>query len=341
MDHIVKVYISGPALSLLLYENLRCLTDQEGFLLGQKYARKVIKITDHDETVETTVWEIHVNSIIPCSKMASFYKGSGYIMPNSIQSLLHDLYHDVVGWYTFKREPELKLRLREKIIHKNLSGIFSTDSMEHFVWCVNTVYNNREKHTSKQTFIRYVEATNRQIADFQEIPLHIINLSDSRNEYKSAGIPSERLNNLIREIKGTSPTADINSLITKLERNLQSKITKKVKEVSESEQELFQLEQDIYQLTHRRETVESDKDTDSNDDIIIDGNASTDAVVECSNTRMITRQQKQLSAIPICDQSSPANGVRLDRDRGDCSSPSASSTPVTTTKMSYSAKLKQ
>lgn len=343
MDSIPKVYLSGPALSLLLYENLRCLYNQEGFLLGKKHARKVHKITDHDEPIETTQWEIHINSVVPCPKLASFYNASGDIMKDSVVSILNDLYDNVVGWYTFKQNPDTpKMRLREKIVHKRLSAHFSTDAMEHFVWCINNKSNTREKCTSKQTFVRYIDiigSPGRHIAGFQELPLHIINLCDNKkNEYKSAGVPCDSLNTLIQSLRQSHPQEDNNSLITRIENSLQDDITTTVKEISELEREAYALEQELRDLAHGRDinitltesgqTAEETPNSDPDPD-------------ESSPRVMVTAAGKQVKKRSV----SPVNGAASfrgdDNDRGDCHlSPSTSST-ANVKSYSQAAKVKQ
>lgn len=342
MDSIPKVYLSGPALSLLLYENLRCLYNQEGFLLGKKHARKVHKITDHDEPIETIQWEIHINSVVPCPKLASFYNASGDIMKDSVASILNDLYDDVVGWYTFKQNPDPpKLRLREKIVHKRLSAHFSTDAMEHFVWCINNKSNTKEKCTSKQSFIRYIDiigTPGRHIAGFQELPLHIINLCDSKkNEYKSAGVPCDSLDTLILSLRQSHPQEDNNTLITRIEHSLQGEITITVKHISELEREVFALEQELIDLAHGRDITQTENDVDSSQTTDETSNNESD---ESSPKVMQTSACKQVKKRAISPVNGAANCRRDDNDRGDCHlSPSTSTVNVKS--YSQAAKVKQ
>ncbi|KRT79137.1 hypothetical protein AMK59_8182, partial [Oryctes borbonicus] len=250
MVETLSVSLSGPAFSLLLYETARTRYDQEGFLLGEIIEKKTNTITDNEEQITKIDRTIKINSPVSCPKLGYFYDAAGRIDEKKINSFLggvkaHQM--KVIAWYKFKHTNAFKMTIREKIVHKQLSQLFEPMQPELFTCCLLTTNSSLSgsTHLYSQTFLRYLEPT------YQMLPMHIVNLSDSNNLYKSVDPTSESFNSLVKSLRIDRKKMQGINVITQINKELQTQTENVAAKLAEAEKIYFKLHEEILELEEK------------------------------------------------------------------------------------------
>ncbi|KAI4458728.1 abraxas family member [Holotrichia oblita] len=283
MVETLSVSLSGPAFSLLLYENVRTKYDQEGFLLGEIIEKKTNSITDNDEQVTKIDRIIKINSPIPCPKLGYFYDAAGQTDEKKIQTFLGSTRTNrtkVIAWYKFKHTNAFKMTIREKIVHKQLSQYFVPDQPELFTCCLLTTNSSvsGSTHLYSQTFLRYIEPS------YQMLPMHIVNLSDSNNSHKSIEPTSETFNSLVKSLRLDQKKMQGINVITQINEELQKRTEDVATQLAEAEKKYFELQEEVLGLQEKLKLKLMSNDVnmievDKNDRVDIVENGSGDDVV--------------------------------------------------------------
>lgn len=202
-------------------------------------------ITDNEQEQINLSKTIKINSVIPCPQPHFFYNGTGKVDKNKIKDFLGEHFDEVVAWYKFQKICSLKFSLRDKIIHKQLTELFGLTS-DIFTCCflINEVSDNGATHLFSQAFMRF-HSNNC-------LPIHIPNLSDSNNTYKTPEPVSSTFNKLLSELKIDRQTTQGFVVITKIQKALQKHIDQVVKELSNLEQYMCELEEDVKVLERKK-----------------------------------------------------------------------------------------
>ncbi|KAF5295997.1 hypothetical protein FQA39_LY12769 [Lamprigera yunnana] len=244
MSETVSVSISAIAFSFISYENVKFNTNQEGFLLGDLISKETNHVTDAEHRVVNKQKIIKIRSVIPCPHQFYFYDSSGKIDKLKIKGLLDNHQDKVVGWYIFKHKQshQLKLTLREKIIHKQLAELLQSP-ISYFTSCLLTQKNSNTNATYlfSQTFLRY------HMCKYDILPLHITNLGKPNYEFEFSQSNPDILVDVVNKIQHTEKVEG-HLFIQKIHDGLQSYMKNLVEKSMEKEQQLFKLEQEIKQL---------------------------------------------------------------------------------------------
>ncbi|KAF2904817.1 hypothetical protein ILUMI_01382 [Ignelater luminosus] len=245
MTETISVSVSGSAFALLLYENIKNEYDQDGFLLGNVISKETNKLTDADHRVVNTEHILKIKSAVPCPQQFYFYDSSGKVDIDKIKRYLSSQETEVIGWFLHKRKrspSSIKLNLREKIIHKQLANYFCAQ-VPYFSCCLLSAECSNIKSTYSfcQTFVRY------NMSKYENLPLHIINLSDPCYTFKTTEPASEVFSQVIKSVRSSGDTEG-HLVIKKVQDTLQEYMKKMVVESAKKEQELFKLEQEIKQI---------------------------------------------------------------------------------------------
>ncbi|XP_022910970.1 BRISC complex subunit FAM175B-like [Onthophagus taurus] len=240
MVETLSVSLSGTAFSLLLYDNVCSLYNQEGFLLGDITENETQSLTDNDVNMVKKERIIKINTAVPCPNIGFFYDGTGKIDKNKMEEFLGGNLGKVVAWFKFKRANGFRLTVREKIIHKNLSKSFSIlDNL--FTCCLLTNSLNREHptHLYSQIFIRYNEMA------FQNVSMHIVNLSDPSHTYKNPEITSESSKRLYRSLNFEKKDCYGSDILSKINKAIETRTDEASKQLLEAEERMRQLEKNV------------------------------------------------------------------------------------------------
>ncbi|PSN45328.1 hypothetical protein C0J52_18061 [Blattella germanica] len=241
----VYVRVSGPALSFLLYENVKSCGDQEGFLLGEVLSHVTDTISDSQIRGEKSETLISVNSLMPIPNSLTFYNGIGKINHETLKEFLKEKEKEVVGWYSFRRNSVLSPHLREKLLHKELCSSLSHLSSEHFTMCLlnTSVSTPGSTHVFNHKFIRY------RYRIFEPLPVQIHNLGEApQSEYKlvpSTACLSDSFNDIISSLRAGHEMSSDASLVCKIQRALQEHLRNLINDVERSERRIAELEKEI------------------------------------------------------------------------------------------------
>ncbi|XP_070523978.1 BRISC complex subunit FAM175B [Cardiocondyla obscurior] len=257
-DGDLLVTISGAALSLLFYENVRSVGEQMGFLLGEVLEFIVKTYTDSDKQVETVKIHINVETIVTCPLIDLVQDSAGRIDEEKLKDFVHDKSKQVIGWYHFHRNfNSLIPTIRDKILHKQFASHFldgNSCRKDLFLTCILNAATSetRGTHKFRHVFLRH----NGRM--FEPVPLRINNLGDDASRHdgsdykptpvrKSTRAPdgfTELIESLNLDMTRTSGL-DCAMMIQKAaERHLISLIPK----VCESDLEVAELEKQVREL---------------------------------------------------------------------------------------------
>ncbi|XP_018394797.1 PREDICTED: BRISC complex subunit FAM175B-like [Cyphomyrmex costatus] len=257
-DGDLLVTISGAALSLLFYENVRSVGEQMGFLLGEALEFIVKTYTDSDNQVETIKIHINVETIVTCPLSDLLYDSSGRINKEKLKDFMDDKSKQVIGWFRFRRNTSnLTPTMRDKILHKQFASHFSSGNNyreDFFLTCLlnASISETRGTHKFRHVFLRHKRGI------FEPIPLRINNLGDDASRHdgsdykptpvrKSTRLP-DGFTQLIESLKlDMTRKSGLDSAMTiqkAAERHLMSLIPK----VCESDLEVAELERQVSEL---------------------------------------------------------------------------------------------
>ncbi|XP_017774836.1 PREDICTED: BRISC complex subunit FAM175B-like [Nicrophorus vespilloides] len=270
MGESICVNISGTAFSLLLYENVRSKYDQEGFLLGDVITKEKRTITDNDQEVVNIERIVKINSILPLPNLAYFYDNSGNVNRDKIKEFVGDQMPRVVSWFKFKHTTSFKLTLREKIVFKQLAKLFMPKATDQFTcFLLTTEIKPNCIYLYSQTFIRYANQ------NFQTMPMHIINLKDPNDFYKSPEDCSATFKGIVDNIDADTSLGY--SVVNKLEKNLDDHISKVIEKLGEAERVMFQLEEEVRELRNKEMMDSEDEELVDVFDILVNQVTETNA----------------------------------------------------------------
>ncbi|XP_018574508.1 BRISC complex subunit FAM175B-like [Anoplophora glabripennis] len=303
----VSVSLSGPAFSFLLYENSKSRFQQEGFLLGEIVHKETKTITDNDQQQINISRTIKINSMMPCPQPHYFYNGLGKIDRDKIREFLGNQFTKVVAWYKYQRISSFKFTLKDKILHKQLQDFFNIPP-ELFTCCllINEVSDNGSTHLYSQAFMR----CNNTIYD--KLPVHIPNLSEPNNTYKSSEPSSATFNKIINDLKIDRKNTQGLVVINKIQNALQKHIDTVIENLSEAEKYLHSLEEEIKQLEIMQKLKKLNDQSSNDHDSSIVSNSSQSS----ESSPYIRRNSKSRDPIDSSEEGSPEFQRKPGRGRG-------------------------
>ncbi|KAL6445767.1 hypothetical protein ACFW04_000906 [Cataglyphis niger] len=182
-DNDLLVTISGAALSLLFFENVRSVGNQMGFLLGEALEFVVKTYTDSDNQVETVKIHINVEAIVTCP-FPDIVHDSICINKEKLKDFVHDKSKQVIGWFRFRRNTtNLTLTCIDKLLHKQFASHFSGGNgckEDFFLTCLLSASTSETSGTHKFRHV-FLRQNKRRI--FEPISLKINNLGDDASRH--------------------------------------------------------------------------------------------------------------------------------------------------------------
>ncbi|XP_029671187.1 BRISC complex subunit FAM175B-like [Formica exsecta] len=182
-DSDLLVTISGAALSLLFFENVRSVGNQMGFLLGEALEFVVKTYTDSDNQVETVKIHINVEAIVTCP-FPDLMHDSIHINKEKLKDFVHDKSKQVIGCFRFRRNTtNLTLTCTDKLLHKQFASHFSGGNgckEDFFLTCLLSASTSETSGTHK---FRHVFLRRNKRGIFEPISLKINNLGDDASRH--------------------------------------------------------------------------------------------------------------------------------------------------------------
>lgn len=269
MQSSVSVSASGPAMALLLYENTKISGNQMGFLLGAVVNRVTDTISDSqisDEKIETI---INISSILPIPSSCRVMNGAGRIDREKLNAIVkaeknqqlknQSQTHDIVGWYSFKRNEVYQMSIRERVVHLQLTEMAKdfcqTSTPELFVLCLlSSNLMSKATHVFKHSFMCYLSEKN----TFDLIPLQIQNLGMPQStQYQNTACVSSREALLTEIFDRIGPQMqDRDHTMLQVQAELQIMLNQRVQQLSTSEDTRMQLENEVDSLKKQIEDME-------------------------------------------------------------------------------------
>ncbi|RVE41938.1 hypothetical protein evm_013406 [Chilo suppressalis] len=151
MAYTEKVSLSGTALSFLLYECINSVNSQEGFLIGDVTSEITNHISDSQSENARLDTQIVIRTVLPLPSVSLFYLPTGRIKEDVLSGLLSNCASEVVGWYKYRKNTNLKPTFRDKLITKGLQKYFEKyHGKKNFVTC--NLSNKTSSSGSTHTF---------------------------------------------------------------------------------------------------------------------------------------------------------------------------------------------
>ncbi|XP_029034721.2 BRISC complex subunit FAM175B-like [Osmia bicornis bicornis] len=256
------ITISGAALSLLFYENVRNCGDQMGFLLGETLEFVVKTYTDADNQIETVKIQNNVETVVTCPLPDLLHDSIGRINKENLKDFLRDKSKQVIGWFRFRRNTGLIPTMRDRILHKEFATHFSNGNCakeRFFVTCLlnSSTSDERGTHKFKHVFLRRT----REI--FEPVPLRINNLENNSflqegSDYKppptkrSSDLPDVFTNLIESSNLNLTRTSDLESAIT-IQKAAETYLNQLIPELYKSDFEVAELERQVKEFKfHKR-----------------------------------------------------------------------------------------
>lgn len=157
MAYTEKVLLSGTALSFLFYECVNSAGSQEGFLIGDVTSEITNHISDSQSENARLDTQILIRTVLPLPSVSLFYLPTGRIKEDVLSDLLSSTANEIVGWYKYRKNTNIKPTFRDKLISKGLQKYFEKyHGKKNFVTCnlTNKISSAASTHTFMYRFGR-------------------------------------------------------------------------------------------------------------------------------------------------------------------------------------------
>ncbi|XP_026319008.1 BRISC complex subunit FAM175B-like [Hyposmocoma kahamanoa] len=253
MAYTEKVSISGTALSFLLYECVNSINSQEGFLIGDITSEVTNHISDSQSDNARLDTQIVIRTVLPLPSVALFYFPTGRIKEDVLSDLLSKTASEVVGWYKYRKDSNIKPTFRDKLISKGLQKYFEKHhGKKNFVTC--NLSSKTSSASSTHTFMYRFGKIN--CFDMYEYVDDITaNLGEKHTGYKKALrlSPHSIFNKIVKESNVQSNNTS--DAILRIQEAVNFRLMKEAKLAAKNESTIRELEAEIKQIN----TILSDK----------------------------------------------------------------------------------
>lgn len=277
-DSDLLITISGAALSLLFYENVRCCGDQMGFLLGETLEFVVKTYTDADNQIETVKIHNNIETVVSCPLPELLHNSVGRLNKEKLKAFIRDQSKQVIGWFRFRRDTGLVPTIRDKMLHKEFVSHFSDGNgskPEFFVTCLlsSSMSSERGTHKFKHVFLRQRRGT------FEPVPVRINNLGidpamKDDSDYKPTPIrnSSDMPDAFTRLIESLSlditRTSGLESAIT-IQKAAEQYLNELIPELCNTDHEVAELEKQVreFKLSRKARMNGSSNNVDKKNEV--------------------------------------------------------------------------
>lgn len=258
-DSDLLITISGAALSLLFYENVRSCGDQMGFLIGQTLEFSVKTYTDSDNQIETIKTHNNIEAVVTCPLPELLHDSVGRINKEKLKDFMRDKSKQVIGWFRFRRNTGLLPTMRDKLLHREFASYFTGGNgskEEFFVTCLlnASTSNGRGTHKFKHVFLR------RRRGVFEPVSVRVNNLGNESargSDYKPIPIKrsSETPDAFTRLIESLNldlmRTSGVESAIS-IQKTAEQYLNQLIPQLCESDLEVAELEKQVKEFKLNR-----------------------------------------------------------------------------------------
>ncbi|XP_063826724.1 BRISC complex subunit FAM175B-like [Ostrinia nubilalis] len=247
MAYTEKVSLSGTALSFLLYECVNSVNSQEGFLIGDVTSVITNHISDSQSDNARLDTQIVIRTVLPLPSVALFYLPTGRIKEDVLSGLLSDNASEIVGWYKYRKNTNIKPTFRDKLISKGLQKYFEKyHGKKNFVTC--NLSNKMSSTGSTHTFTYRFGKIN-CFDMYEYIEDVTANLGEKLTGYKKANRISANsvFNKIINESNVQSKNTS--DAIFRIQEAVDVRLMKEAKLAAKNESTIRELEAEIRQMS--------------------------------------------------------------------------------------------
>ncbi|KAL4713164.1 hypothetical protein ACJJTC_018809 [Scirpophaga incertulas] len=253
MAYTERVLLSGTALSFLLYECIHSVNTQEGFLIGDVTSQITNHISDSNSDNARLDTQIAIRSILPLPSVSLFYFPTGRIKEDILSGILSNTASEVVGWYKYRKNSNIKPTFRDKLISKGLQKYFEKyHGKKNFVTC--NLSNKTSSAGSTHTFTYRFGKIN-CFDMYEYIDDVTANLGEKLAGYKKSNrqAPHGVFHNIIND--SNVQTSNANDAILRIQEAVDVRLLKEAKIAAKNEGTIRELEAEIKQMN----TILSDR----------------------------------------------------------------------------------
>lgn len=246
MAYTEKVLLSGTALSFLFYECVNSASSQEGFLIGDVTSEITNHISDSQSDNARLDTQIVIRTVLPLPSVSLFYFPTGRIKEDVLSDLLSSTANEIVGWYKYRKNTNIKPTFRDKLISKGLQKYFEKyHGKKNFVTCNLT--NKPSSAGSTHTFMYRFGKIN--CLDMYEYVEDVTaNLGERYTGYKKAArlSPQSVFTKIVKESQvQTNNTSDA---ILHIQEAVDVRLMKEAKIAAKNENTIRELETEIKEM---------------------------------------------------------------------------------------------
>lgn len=253
MAYTEKVSLSGTALSFLLYECINSVNSQEGFLIGDVTSEITNHISDSQSDNARLDTQIVIRTVLPLPSVSLFYLPTGRIKEDVLSGLLSSSASEVVGWYKYRKNTNIKPTFRDKLISKGLQKYFEKyHGKKNFVTC--NLSNKTSSAGSTHTFTYRFGKIN-CFDMYEYIEDVTANLGEKLTGYKKPNrlCPNSVFNKIIKESNVQS--SNTSDAILSIQEAVDVRLIKEAQIAAKNENTIRELEAEIKQMS----TILADK----------------------------------------------------------------------------------
>ncbi|KAG6448872.1 BRISC complex subunit FAM175B [Manduca sexta] len=248
MAYTEKVSLSGTALSFLLYECINSGISQEGFLIGDVTSEITNHISDSQSDNARLDTQIVIRTVLPLPSVSLFYFPTGKIKEDVLADLLSNTANEVVGWYKYRKNTNIKPTFRDKLIAKGLQKYFEKNhGKKTFVTCN---LSNRSSATGSTHTFTYRFGKINCFDMYEYIEDVTGNLGEKHVGYRRAHrLPPHCLfNKIVKETNVQNSNAG--DAILRIQQAVDVRLIQEAKIAAKNESTIRELEAEIREMTN-------------------------------------------------------------------------------------------
>ncbi|XP_049872317.1 BRISC complex subunit FAM175B-like [Pectinophora gossypiella] len=248
MAYTEKVSLSGTALSFLLYECVNSVNSQEGFLIGDVTSEVTNHISDSQSDNARLDTQIVIRTVLPLPSVSLFYLPTGRIKEDVLADMLSSTASEVVGWYKYRKNSNIKPTFRDKLISKGLQKYFEKHhGKKNFVTC--NLSSKMSSSGSTHTFTYRFGKIN-CFDMYEYIEDVTANLGEKHTGYKKGNrmSPHSVFNKIVKESNVQSNNAS--DAILRIQEAVNVRLVKEAQIAAKTECTIRELEAEIKQMNN-------------------------------------------------------------------------------------------
>lgn len=247
MAYTEKVSLSGTALSFLLYECVNSVNSQEGFLIGDVSSEITNHISDSQSDNARLDTQIVIRTVLPLPTVSLFYFPTGRIREDVLAGLLSNTASEVVGWYKYRKNTNIKPTFRDKLISKGLQKYFEKyHGKKTFVTCN---LSNKCSSSGSTHMFTYRFGKINCYDMYEYIEDVTANLGEKLTGYKKAHkLPPQSVFNKIVKDSNVQANASTDAIL-RIQEAVDVRLIKEAKIAAKNECTIRELEAEIKQMS--------------------------------------------------------------------------------------------